>query len=150
MKVIVTSDAHGNNEKLKKIAYENPDADLYLDAGDSCLRLYEIEPFLSVRGNCDFHIKNNQRVDKVGDISIYTTHGNGLFFNDNALSQKAKEYACQIAVHGHTHVPKVTICNGIYILCPGSVSNPRSLYGKTYAIITFTSINDIDMRIIKI
>lgn len=150
MKIIVTSDSHGNLEILKKIASDNPCADLYIDAGDSCKRKEELFPFESVKGNCDLFIKNNYRIDSVSGISIYTTHGNGLFFSNNGLAKTAKNFGCQIAIHGHTHIPEVVEIDGVLIICPGSVSIPRSSCGKTYAIIIIDENKKIDVKINKV
>ena len=150
MKIVVTSDIHGNIEALEKVKAQNKDADLFIDAGDSELRAFQLEPFVTVRGNCDYYIKNNYRIDYAMGVNIYTTHGNGLFFNDNYLAKTAKEFGAKIAIHGHTHVPKITTVDGIHILCPGSISYPRGKDGATYAIIEVFSLEDIKFTIIKL
>lgn len=147
MKVIITSDSHGNIEVLKKIASLHQDADLFIDAGDSERRNFEISPFLSVRGNCDIFIKNNYRVDTLKDVTIYTTHGNELFFSDRTLIDKAKNFGANIAVYGHIHIPKVNIYNDMIVICPGSVSRPRGGSNCCYAIVTFNNKNDIKVEI---
>lgn len=150
MKIIVTSDSHGDVEILKKIALENSDASIFIDAGDSCKRKEEIAPFETVKGNCDLYIKNNYRIYQASSVGIYTTHGHGLFFTNKTLAKLAKDFGCKIAIHGHTHVPEITEIDGIKILCPGSVSIPRSQVGKTYAVINIVDENDIDIKIVKI
>lgn len=150
MKVIVTSDSHGKIDILKEISIKYPDANLFIDAGDSERRTEEISPFLTVRGNCDLLIKNNYRVDTINGVSIYTTHGNTLFFNDKYLAMMATKYSCKIAIHGHTHIPKVTYVDGVHILCPGSVSRPRGGSKPSYAVITFNNEFDISIEIKEI
>lgn len=150
MKIVVTSDCHGNVETLKTIAKLHHDADLFIDAGDSCLRKEELYPFETVRGNCDFYIKNKYRIDSIADISIYTVHGNGLFFNDNYLAKTARDFGCKIAIHGHTHIPKILEVDGVLIVCPGSVSFPRSKEGKTFVVITINNNKEISAKIEKI
>ena len=104
-------------------------------------------PFVTVKGNCDFFIKNNYRVDSLKGVNLYTTHGNTLFFNDKYLASMALKFSCKIAIHGHTHIPKVTFVDGVYILCPGSVSRPRGGSKPSYAVITFTDEYDINIEI---
>ena len=149
MKVVVTSDAHGNMKMLQKIVKMNPDADFYLDAGDSERSEADIFPFKSVRGNWDYLITNQFRVDNIGSVSIYTTHGSGFLFNLSHLKKQADNLGCNIAVFGHTHQALITKMEDLLIVNPGSISIPR--HGpKSYAIITFTSPTDIKAEIKEI
>lgn len=147
MKVIITSDSHGNLEVLKKIAGLHQDADLFIDAGDSERKSFEISPFLSVRGNCDLFIKNNYRIDNLNDVTLFTTHGNELFFSDKSLINKAMNFNASIAIHGHTHIPKVKVYDEMIVICPGSVSRPRGGSNCSYAIVTFNTRKDIKVEI---
>ena len=53
MKIVVTSDTHGQKDILNKIVEKNSDAELFLHAGDSQISFSDIFPFKSVKGNCD-------------------------------------------------------------------------------------------------
>ncbi len=149
MKVVVTSDAHGNVNVLKKIAALNPDADFYLDAGDSERCEADIFPFKTVRGNWDYLVTNSFRVDNVGDVTIYTTHGGGFLFNLTHLKTLASNYNANIAVFGHVHHPLVEKMGDLLVINPGSVSIPRKSKAS-YAVITFSNHTDIKAEIKEI
>lgn len=149
MKVVITSDAHGNMRLLKKIAEINQDADLFLDAGDSERCEEDIFPFKSVRGNWDYLIKNPFRVDTLGSVTIYTTHGSGFLFNLSHLANVARDFNSQIAVFGHTHMPLIKMVDGVLVINPGSISIPRK-GGASYAIVTFSNKDDIKAEIKEI
>ena len=55
MLAVITSDLHGRLEILRRLVIEYPDADLFLDAGDSGRKPAELDPFVSVKGNCDIY-----------------------------------------------------------------------------------------------
>ncbi len=150
MKVIVTSDTHGDLLALKKVYEMNKDADLFIDAGDSELKEEDLVPFKSVKGNCDVYLTNNFRVDEVGGVTFFTTHGNGLFFTNSKLSSMARDVNAQVAIHGHTHIPEIVEKDGVKIVCPGSVSRPKGNSRPSYAQITFSNKNDIDIKIIEL
>lgn len=150
MKVIVASDNHHDLKLLKQIVDLHPDADLFLHAGDSCCDEKELEPFLSVRGNQDFLIKNDYRIIDTGNVKIYLFHGHRTFLWLNRLASLAKSNGCQVIIHGHTHIPNYQIVEDIHILCPGSLAYPRSKRGTTYAIMDITDEKNIKVEIVDI
>jgi putative phosphoesterase len=150
MKIVVASDNHRDLTLLKRIVQLHSDADLFLHAGDSGLDEREIEPFLTVKGNQDFLVKNNYRILELGSIRIYLMHGHRTFLSLNRLEALARENNCQIIIHGHTHVPYYRLVNGIHILCPGSLRYPRSRRGTTYALILINDEKNIQIEILDI
>ncbi len=147
MLIVCTSDVHRRLELLEKVRKEHPLADLYLDAGDSESYEFELEPFLSVKGNCDYKIKNKHRIIKLSEHSIFIFHGDGFYLSAESLAFLAKKHSCNIIIHGHTHIPYTTIYDGVYILNPGSLSSPRSTSGRTYALIKIEKQN-IEIEIV--
>lgn len=148
MLVVITSDSHGGASILKEIVLKHPDADAYLDAGDSEKHDFELKPFISVRGNCDIYIKERRRIIQVGTERIYMFHGDNFLLTNEALSLKAVQNGCGIIIHGHTHIPKYEIYKGIHIICPGSPVYPRFGYPATYAVLTKNK--HIVVRFIKV
>lgn len=146
MTIVVTSDCHGHKEVLKEISRIHPDADFYLDAGDSECMESELDPFITVRGNCDRYIKQKSRIINAGILHIYLFHGNQIPLSLESLSKLATANNCQLLIHGHTHIPISISHNGVQIVCPGSVSYPRSEKGRTYCVIRTDDhrITDID------
>ncbi|MDD3170955.1 MAG: metallophosphoesterase [Bacilli bacterium] len=150
MKIVVVSDSHHDLHLLEKIVASHPDASFYLHAGDSCRPEGDIHPYLSVRGNQDFHIKNDYRIIDAEGVKIYLFHGHRSFLSPMTLSGIAQNYGCQVIIHGHTHVPYYQIVNGIHILCPGSLAYPRTPRGTTYTIIDIDKDKNIKVKILDI
>lgn len=148
MKIVVTSDSHGRVEILKRIAASEK-ADLYLDAGDSEREERELPPFLSVRGNRDHLITNRYRIVTAGGMRIFLFHGNRSPLDRDYLARLAKNNDCQIIIHGHTHVPRHAVHDGIHILCPGSVAFPRSLKRTTYAVISLGPEIEVEFKKVR-
>jgi hypothetical protein len=149
MLIIVVSDIHRQTEVLDKIQAKHPTATLFLDAGDSERHDFEIEPFQSVKGNCDFFIKNKYRYVPVLNHGIYVIHGNNFPLNHDSLATLAKSQSCDIIIHGHTHSPYYVYHNGVHILCPGSPTYPRTKIGATYGLIRLTE-DEVEIKIMKV
>jgi hypothetical protein len=148
MLIVVTSDSHGRVDILKKIVDREPSADLYLDAGDSERQESELLPFLSVKGNRDHFLTNRYRIATLGNYRIFVFHGDRQQLSKEYLKNLAINNNCQIIIHGHTHVPFHVEVDGIHILCPGSVTYPRSLKGATYALIRLE--DKIEVELVKV
>jgi uncharacterized protein len=58
MKLLITSDVHGNEERLKEVVRKHKDIDYHLNAGDICLDpiVYEKYHIILVKGNNDFFL----------------------------------------------------------------------------------------------
>ena len=130
MNVLLVSDTHGNNEALDLLAKTYPNMDLYLHAGDSESDPYSIEPFRSVRGNCDYF----------GDFLDYiiapTPYGNLLMqHKPNPKADLLYKNNIKIFVFGHTHVRKFYEENGLVCINPGAISFARDKYDYSYAIL---------------
>lgn len=148
MKIVVTSDSHGRLETLKRIS-ASEQADLYLDAGDSEREEGELHPFLTVKGNRDFLVETKYRIVDAEGVRIFLFHGDRTPLTRDYLAQLAKNNGCGIIIHGHTHVPYYTVHEGVHILCPGSVTYPRSLKGATYAVLSVGSEIEPEIKKVK-
>ena len=85
---------------------------------------------IAVRGNCEAEV--DQMVlpfpvladycllESAGHL-IYATHGH--HFNEDHLPPL---HPGDVLLHGHTHIPRRTLRDGIYVLNPGSVSIPKA------------------------
>lgn len=148
MRIVIISDTHRNYDLMNKIKNE-VDADLYLHAGDSGLPEELINPYLSVKGNCDFYSYPKQRIISLtNSVSLYITHG--VFFGNQKKHAfaLAKRHNCKICVCGHTHIAEVDSFKGIVFVNPGSLEYPRSKDGRSYAIIDIDKNDKIDVKII--
>jgi putative phosphoesterase len=145
MKIIIVSDNHRDANVLRKISETN-NADLYLHAGDSGMTEDELKPFITVRGNNDWHRFPLIRIVDGGTIKILVAHGH--LHTQKKLLNLAKKNNCQVVVSGHTHVINTKLIDGIYMLNPGSVTYPRGGGRKSYLILTYNNVEDINIKIV--
>ena len=131
MKILVVSDAHGNEELMLQLVKEYPKMDLYLHAGDSEQDEWSIKPFISVRGNCDHYYDfPNYLVIPSPAGNIYVQHT--PYISKSVLN----EHNIKIVIHGHTHIRRNEMINGILYINPGAISYARDKYDGSYAILT--------------
>lgn len=133
MKILVISDTHGAYEPLQDLKRQYPNMDLYLHCGDVCLAEHEIDPFIAVRGNCDYFcsLPDHRRIPTpYGDI--YMEHGNRLF---GIREEYVHAKKCKIFLSGHTHVHRIQKMEDTWVINPGSFARPRDGTEGTYCII---------------
>ena len=95
-----------------------------------------------VNGNNDYsHTMPDSAVYDFAGYRILLTHGHrhGLYGGYHSLVNSAKASDASIVLFGHTHVPFHKKINDITLVNPGSVGNPRSRIGATFAVISFSS-----------
>ncbi len=147
MKIIVVSDSHGDVDILKDIVKKNPNADIYLHLGDSCVEEPYINPFVSVKGNCDYFSSYPEyRIIKTKRCNIYANHGHLRSYVDNSFL-KSKD--CKIYLFGHTHCHFIKQDGEYLYLNPGSTSRPRDGTNGTYMIMNIDE-NEIEITIKEI
>ncbi len=137
MKIVVVSDSHGNRDILEKIALANPSATLFLHAGDSGLSRFEISPYLSVKGNCDYEdafLKELTIQTPYG--KLYITHGNQLSYINK---ERLDKLGAKIFIFGHTHMKKAEKIGDSFIFNPGSVTLPRDSQIGSYLVLDITN-----------
>lgn len=119
MKILLVSDTHGNNSVLKDLYNAYPKFDLYLHAGDSeAYNPFELGPFITVRGNCDFNydLRNSVQIDTPSGL---------LFMKHVPYLHENERQETRIFIHGHTHQNEVRVVNDILYICPGAIFNSR-------------------------
>lgn len=131
MRIVVTSDSHGNRWNLFEILKKEPSAEVFYFLGDGQREYYELASahndktaFIGVNGNCDFSsdLPNND-VRTINSKKIYATHGymEKVKFGLWGLEEKATKEKYDIVLFGHTHQPFNLYKDGIYYFNPGSV-----------------------------
>lgn len=122
MKIIIVSDTHRENSLLAKIV-QIENADYYIHAGDSEASSYELLPFVSVKGNCDSFPDFDDK------LLINTPYGKLLIRHKppfwNGEYHKFAEQGIKVFIHGHTHKRRDEIVEGVRVMNPGSLTNPR-------------------------
>ncbi|KRN23056.1 metallophosphoesterase [Lacticaseibacillus camelliae] len=146
MKLVAVSDTHGDHQILEDILTQQPEADAYLYAGDSEFAADDpiFNHYQAVRGNMDFDqgFPMTRTLDVAG-LTIFLTHGHrfSVGFTLKLLIEAAAKAKAQVAIFGHTHQLGVEMHQGILVLNPGSISQPRGEFaslGGTYAVIEAT------------
>ena len=143
MKIMIVSDSHGRNTNLEKALEQVKPIDLFLHLGDfegSEDYIRSIVPcrIEMVPGNNDYF--TGMEKDKIINIGIYTlflTHGHryGVNFGTERLKDVAMQYGAGIAIFGHTHRPLIDVTGNIWVINPGSITQPRQEGGKPSFII---------------
>ncbi len=143
MRILVTSDTHGDFFSLKQAVEQQKSADIIIHCGDSkdevdeIRMMYPQKAIYAVKGNCDFgSTLNPVETITVEGKKIFITHGhlyNAKFTLYN-LCCAARESGADIVVFGHTHNAIAEYDDGLYILNPGSLHG----YSASYAYIDIT------------
>jgi len=113
------------------------------------------ESIICVRGNCDTEVDqmvlefpilsdySSLFFEELGGKMIYLTHGHHT---------KPQLQQGDILVSGHTHIPKATTEDGIFLINPGSVSLPKGGFPPSYCVYedrTFTIMDFDDNTLMK-
>lgn len=135
MRITVISDSHRNVRAIRSILDAQPQTrhvfflgDVTADIEDMNIE-YPDKCFHIVSGNCDFFSNYPASgIETVGGHKIFYTHGHtlGVKHGTDNLIKTARLNGCKIALYGHTHVSQILYEDGIYIVNPGSCSEPRS------------------------
>lgn len=148
MRIIVMSDTHQEYRAAKKLIQLHEEADLFLHCGDGyqeCELLQREFPNRKlkwVRGNCDFGCSSEIKLNEIfeaGQARIFMTHGHlyHVKYSLEDLVEAGAAYNANVILYGHTHVASVAYKNGVYVMNPGSLGQPRG--GKaSYGIVDVT------------
>ena len=147
-KLLIISDNHFQAKPLADIISRHHDADYFIHCGDSQwlpddMRL---QNFTIVKGNNDFVKMPNDVLLEIAGYKVLVTHGHQQYvYNDGAdnmngtaelVTYAQGNFAADIVLYGHTHVPETHLDRGINVLNPGSTNYPRNFTMRfpTYAI----------------
>lgn len=146
MRIVVLSDSHGNPGILRKIAQSQASAEVFIHLGDgerdfaALEELYPDKLLRGVRGNTDWGSASKlMDMLTVEKKRILFAHGHTFQVkqSEDMILAEARLARADIVLFGHTHVAMTNYVDGIYLLNPGSVSQPRN--GKpTYGLIDIT------------
>lgn len=150
MRIIVLSDTHGNYRILEAILqrHANADACIHLGDGEREVQLFLSnhpewqQKFFAVKGNCDFNhdMPLTLTLNLIPNHRIFAAHGNrhAVNYTSDILLQEAQAQNCDIVLHGHTHVRCIQyLPNGMYLMNPGSASQPRDGMLPSYGYIDY-------------
>ena len=145
--ILIMSDSHGLEDEIITIKQRHKLTDM-IHCGDSELDVDNpvLAGMVKVKGNCDFGqgFINNQKIE-IGDLNVFITHGH--LFDVRAsllpLSYRASEEQAQVICFGHTHIAGAEKIDNQLFINPGSIRLPRNRREKTYAILSFSSLDNI-------
>ena len=143
MRIIVFSDTHGNMAVIDKIIADNPFSNNFLFLGDGLKEVeivklkYPDKKFYCVLGNCDKGDAPEEQVINLFGAKIYMAHGHLLGVKDSLeqLEANARANKADVALFGHTHERYFGYEGGLFVLNPGSASQPADDLPPSYAFI---------------
>lgn len=145
MRILVLSDTHRSLSRVYSVLKDisnKIDAVIHCgDIVDDVYRLKSMYPelkFYKVKGNCDYGSSEpSDETFVLGGKKFFITHGHNYsaHWGIDRLYYKALEVGADICIYGHTHIPLIENCNGIIIMNPGSLSQPRGESTYSYGIV---------------
>lgn len=144
-KFTVISDTHGKaDDKIASLLPEINSGDFLVHLGDGASDLDNFSDKITcdvyrVGGNCDFGL--GYPIDVFIETEagkILFTHGHTHFVRYGDLTSLyffALQNDCVAAFYGHTHVAYTGIKNGVVIVNPGSLGEPRT-FGASFCSVT--------------
>lgn len=147
MRFLVLSDTHGDRTQMVRaldyLEALRADALLHLGdyAADADFLARELRiPARAVSGNCDAFrsMRPTEEAFECEGVRILLTHGHryGVKEDLQRLTYAALERACAVALFGHTHEPFLAREQGVLLLNPGSLCQPRLGAGAGLALLT--------------
>ncbi len=156
MRILIASDTHGNIFPLKEAVEKEKPLDLFIHCGDLGVELNKILDFIKcpyhvIAGNNDFFSKlPRQDIFSVGKYSVLLTHGHmyGVYSSFDRLYYTALQNGFNIVMFGHTHVPHIENVGGVWLINPGSISQPRTFDRKyTYIIMEINDSGELSFKL---
>lgn len=138
MRILVTSDTHGDAASLRRAILAQPQAQVIIHLGDGQEDVDNVRfsfpdrTFLQVKGNCDWGSSLPARGEYEAEgVKLFYTHGHlyGVKSGDYNLVSAARECKASVVLFGHTHTPREDYEDGLYIMNPGRLSGWEPTYG---------------------
>lgn len=130
MKIIFFSDIHKDINSLEKLLKK--EEGIFYSLGDSCLSNEELDKYniISVKGNNDKAILNEEIIIEVDNYKILLLHGHTkhVKFGLNKLYYYTQSINCNAVIFGHTH-KLFEMDDVIKMFNPGSLKD-----GQTYIV----------------
>lgn len=148
-KILVMSDSHGLTRRVGTISNRH-EVDLKIHCGDSELTedAKELTGQVVVRGNCDWRGNfPEEELIEIDGLRIFVTHGHlyGVKSSLMQLQYRALEVEADIALFGHSHIVHCEQIEQQLFINPGSISQPRNWPERSYCIITWENLTEINV-----
>lgn len=147
MKVLVISDTHNKINRVDMIleSYKCDEVKHIIHAGDHLNDAKEIQkkyPGIIVHmvpGNCDVegYGSNTSEFFYIEEVPIFLVHGHKhhVKYDYEEILIDAKAHEAKLAIFGHSHSAYKEKKEGIMLLNPGSLSEPRDTTMPSFAIL---------------
>lgn len=143
-RILVISDTHGRFRYLDRLREEIGPVDSIIHLGDIARDEIYIQalfgcPVDMVLGNNDYYSDlPAEYITQVGKHKVLLTHGHAysVYYGTDRLIRRAREAGADTVMFGHTHSPMIDAKEGITVINPGSISQPRQPGGAhTYVML---------------
>ncbi|MCL2217425.1 MAG: metallophosphoesterase [Defluviitaleaceae bacterium] len=158
MKLLLISDTHGRREELeallKRYAGEVRMVCHMGDHADDLLKFQPAYPTLqmaTVAGNCDYGMNApRELILTVADKRILMIHGHQLGVKQGLqrLAYYAREKGVDACFFGHTHQPAMFTAGSVFVMNPGSLTEPRGRSHASYGLVEISAEGEIKGEII--
>lgn len=148
LEILVISDSHRKlNNVYKVIDNLQKSINIIIHCGDNVDDAKKIKakydiPLEMVKGNCDFDPFSVGEVFlEIEGKKILVTHGHNynVKYGLTNLYYKGLERGADIILFGHSHCAGISETNGIYMINPGSISEPRDGGNPSYALVSISN-----------
>ncbi len=145
MRIAVLSDTHDRLPEAVVAGLSHADEIWHL--GDICepailAHLKQAGPPVRfVRGNCDSHLEWPLSLSfEIEGIRIHLEH----------IPPRLPPKACDLLLHGHTHVPRDEMLHGTRFLNPGCITRPNRGAPASWAWLTLEKDQPIGWRLVRV
>lgn len=133
MKILMVSDTHRDVTRFAELTDRVGTVDMVFHMGDSERDCVELEAFCTcplyiVKGNCDFRVNHpREELVEAGSHRFWLTHGHTsqVKYGISMLREGALARNADVVCFGHTHEPYINCHDGIWMVNPGSLCQPR-------------------------
>ena len=145
MEILIFSDSHGDNSRMRRVILSHPDTTHVLFCGDGLRDVESLElefrnlVFVSVKGNCDGLLGHfdtpYERIITLAGRKILMMHGHthGVKGSYGIAASHAASEGADLLLFGHTHIPyegRMEINERcIHLFNPGSIGTNEYSYG---------------------
>ncbi len=132
-KICVISDTHGRLDNIRRIMPVINSCEKLIFLGDYTSDLFKLKNEITtdieaVRGNCDLTSPYPEKIIlEIFGERFFIAHGHkfGVKNDLTRIAYEAESENCSFVLYGHTHVASEDDFEGIKLINPGSLGEPR-------------------------
>lgn len=149
--LLILSDSHGLTNEIMEIRDRHREIEHIIHCGDSELPIDapELQGMLHVAGNCDYGEPYPEEKEVIiGGLTIFVTHGHFHQVKQSlmSLSYYVENKNVDVILYGHNHIANAQNIGEQLFINPGSIRFPRNRVERTYAIMKWESLDQIEVH----